>query len=74
MSTYTKKLRKAWRSRTVWFNAIAGLALAYSNEILSLLPQLQAVTGPHFYQTALTVITVANVALRFVTTHPLEAK
>jgi hypothetical protein len=74
MRKYLNKFRKAWRSKTIWFNAVAALTLAYSDQILSLLPQLQMVIGPHDYQTALTVITVANVALRFVTTHPLEAK
>lgn len=74
MKTYTTRLRKAWRSRTIWFNAVAALGLAWSNDILSLLPQLQVAIGPHDYRMALTFITVANVVLRFMTTHPLEAK
>jgi hypothetical protein len=71
---FIDKLKGAWRSKTVWFNGAAMLALAYSNEILGLLPQLQPVLGTDHYQRTLTVVTFANVALRFVTTNPLEAK
>jgi hypothetical protein len=74
MQNFVAKLKNAWRSKTVWFNAGAGLALAYSNEILQLMPQLQPVLGADHFQAAITTITIANVVLRFVTTHPLEAK
>lgn len=74
MQKFIDKLKNAWRSKTVWFNMAAGLCLTYSDQILQLMPQLQPVLGSQNFQTALTVITVANVVLRFVTSHPLEAK
>lgn len=74
MPKFIDKLRGAWRSKTVWFNAGAALALAYSDQLASLVPQLQPVLGEDHYHRILTVVTVANVALRFVTSHPLEAK
>jgi hypothetical protein len=74
MQKFIDKLKNIWRSKTVWFNTAAALGLAYSDQILQLIPQLQPVLGPTHYQNTLMAITIANVVLRFVTSHPLEAK
>jgi hypothetical protein len=74
MQKFIDKLKNAWRSKTIWFNTVVGLGLLYSDQILQLLPQLQPVLGAQHFQTILTAVTVANVVLRFVTQHPLEAK
>jgi len=74
VKNFFDKLKGAWRSKTIWFNVGAGIALTYSNEILGVLPQLQPVLGADHYQTAFAVVTVVNVTLRFLTKHPLEAK
>lgn len=73
-TTFLDKLRNAWRSKTVWFNGLLLLALAFSDQILAALPGLQQYLPADLYQRIGMVAGIANLVLRFVTAHPLEAK
>jgi len=78
IETLRLKLQGAMRSRTVWFNAIT---LAFIDQLPQLidyaaqnLPLLQPYLPANHYTTIIGAITIANMILRYKTTHPLEAK
>lgn len=72
------QLRGALRSKTIWFNA---LVLAFVGQLPELvdymaqnMPGLQPYLPASHANTIIGAITIANVILRFRTTHPLERK
>lgn len=68
------KIRNAWRSRTIWFNAFLLTLLPLFEMISGAMPQLHEYLPDNVYK-AVGVITVAgNIVLRFLTSKPLEAK
>ena len=68
------KLKNAWRSRTIWFNAILLAALPVFELALQILPQIQEFVPANVYKIVGVVAVVGNTVLRFLTQHPLEAK
>lgn len=59
-----------WKSRTLWFNAIAGALLSLE----AVFQVLQPLLGPAVYPVALVAITVINGFLRILTSQGLYAK
>lgn len=68
------KLKGATRSRTVWFNSIAGTLLVALPEMKEALPALQQFITPEVYRWLILVVVIGNIWLRAVTTVPLEDK
>ena len=56
-------MKKWWKSKTVWFNTLAG--------VVSVLAQSSAELSPIFGPTAIGVIAAVNILLRTVTNQPL---
>jgi len=75
---FLDKLRGAIKSKTVWFNTIALVFLQQLPDFISYLaqnmPTLQPFIPAEYYQLVIGAIAVANIILRFKTTHPLELK
>jgi len=75
---FVDKLYGAFKSKTVWFNALALVFLQQLPDFISYLAQnmssLQPFIPAEYYQLVVGAIAVANIVLRFKTTHPLEAK
>lgn len=59
---------KPWyKSKTIMLNLVATIAAG----IVAALPQLQGLMTPQNFAIASTVLGVANIGLRFITTQPL---
>lgn len=75
---FALKLRGAARSKTVWFNALVLIFIQQLPGFIDYLAQNMVALQPYLpashAQTIIGAITIANVILRFKTTHPLEAK
>lgn len=68
------KIRNAWRSRTIWFNAFLLALLPLFDMISGAMPQLHEFVPDNVYKTIGIVTVVGNIVLRFLTSKPLEAK
>lgn len=68
------KLKGAARSKTVWFNSIAGTLLMALPEMKEALPALQAYITPDVYRWLILVVIVGNIWLRAITSTALEDK
>lgn len=63
-------LKGAWKSKTIWFNAIVGALVSLE----SVFPLLQPALGPQWYGIIMVALTVGNVVLRGVTNKALADK
>lgn len=68
------KVKGACRSKTVWFNSIAGTLLVALPEMAEALPALREFIGPEVYRWLIVVVVVGNIWLRAITTKSLEDK
>lgn len=68
------KLKGASRSKTVWFNSIAGTIAGALPMLQEALPSLQAHITPNVYRWLFIVVVVGNIWLRVITTKSLEDK
>lgn len=68
------KLKGASRSKTVWFNSIAGTMLVALPEMKEALPALQTYITPEVYRWLILVVVVGNIWLRAITRSALEDK
>ena len=68
------KLRNAWRSRTIWFNAGLLAMLPLFDMINAALPQLHEFLPDNVYKAVGMATVLANILLRFFTSTPLENK
>lgn len=62
-----------WRSRTLWFNALASVPLLF-DAAASNLGLLQPLIPPRYYPLVVAVITIGNLWLRAITSSPLIAR
>lgn len=71
-------VRGAWRSVTIWFNAVLATLLVIVPEAASYavanLPQLQPYIPENVYKLLMLVALVGNIALRFKTSRPLDQR
>ena len=67
-------LKGATRSKTVWFNSVAGTLLVALPEMKEALPALQQFITPQVYRWLILVVVIGNIWLRAVTTTSLEDK
>jgi hypothetical protein len=78
VDNFIAKLRGAVRSKTVWFNGLALVFLQQLPNIVDYLaqnaPVLQPFIPANHYQFIVGAIAIANLILRYKTTHALEAK
>ena len=72
------KITNSWRSATIWFNGIVLAALPFAGQISQgisdNLPLVFPYIGGNILKYLAIFILVANIALRFKTTQPLESK
>ena len=68
------KVRGSAKSRTVWFNSVAGTLLVALPEMKEALPALQQFITPEVYRWLILVVVIGNIWLRAVTTVSLEDK
>lgn len=68
------KLKNAWRSWTIWFNATMALAIPAMPAIADQIPQLQPYLSPALYQWLGGLVVAANILLRFKTNKSLADK
>lgn len=71
MSTFKTKLKKAWRSRTIWAGLLFGVLTGAQPQILALL-KMKLDEGD--YAIAGVIVFAVIAALRWVTTQPLDQK
>jgi hypothetical protein len=69
-----QKLKNAWRSKTVIFNAILAALWLFSDQLVAALPTFMPFLDESHYKTLGLVAVAGNFILRFVTHKPLEAK
>lgn len=74
MQSFLDKVRGAWRSKTVWFNAALLGMLPLIDLLSGALPQLQMFLTDESYRRVGIVTVVGNIVLRFLTSRPLEHK
>lgn len=68
------KLKMAWKSWTIWFNALAATLLAGLPTAAEMFPQMQAYLPHTWYQALGALVIGANILLRFKTNKPLDEK
>lgn len=68
------KLRKAWKSWTIWFNSMALAFVAFLPDLTASLPQVQDYLTPATYRALALAVFVVNMALRFKTKTDLSEK
>jgi hypothetical protein len=68
------KLKNAWKSWTIWLNALALAAMGTLPDVLASFPQLQGYLPENIYRTGMGVLIGLNILLRFKTSAPLNAK
>ncbi len=73
-NNFKADLAKAHRSATVWFNALAGMAVLYLPQMQEQFPQLQDYLPPNAYHYAMGAVVLGNVLLRFKTNCALREK
>lgn len=69
-----KKIKGSKRSKTVWFNSVAGTLLLALPEMKEALPTLQTFITPQIYSWLIVAVVVGNIWLRAITTESLEDK
>lgn len=67
-------LKNAWKSFTIWFNAIVGAALGLGDTIKENIPIIQQYLTPEMVKYAVISVVVINVLLRFKTNKSLAEK
>lgn len=67
-------LKGAARSKTVWFNSVAGTLLVALPEMKDALPALQEFITPQVYRWLIVVVVIGNIWLRAITTTSLKDK
>lgn len=68
------RLKGAARSKTIWFNSIAGTVATALPMLQEALPSLQAYITSNVYRWLFIVVVVGNIWLRAITTKSLEDK
>ena len=68
------KIKGAARSKTVWFNSLAGTLLVALPELSAALPALQQHITPDVYRWLMLIVVIGNIWLRAITSKPLEDK
>lgn len=68
------KLRKAWKSWTIWFNSTVLAVVAFLPDLTTSLPQAQEFLTPDTYRALGLAVLVINLALRFKTSTSLAQK
>lgn len=68
------KLKGASRSKTVWFNSIAGTLLVALPEMKDALPALQSYITSDVYRWLILGVVIGNIWLRAITSTALEDK
>ncbi len=61
-------MKKWYKSKTLWFNAVAGVALIVEQN----LPVIQPFLPPHIGAALVVAVPIVNLALRLVTTKELH--
>lgn len=74
MKTIIDKLKGAWRSFTIWFNALLLAALPLYEAAKESLPDLQGYLPPDLYKWVGVAVVVGNILLRFKTRTDLAHK
>lgn len=74
MHTFIAKLKNAWRSKTIWFNALMVALPSLLDQLSGVMPNLQPYMPANVFQAVTVSLIVGNVLLRFITRLPLEAK
>lgn len=69
-----RRLKGAMRSRTVWFNTLAGALTTALPALKDALPTLQPYITPAFYGWLVIGVVIGNIVLRVITTTALEEK
>jgi hypothetical protein len=69
-----EKIKKSWKSWTIWFNGIALAIIAGLPSVQEAVPQLQPYVDAKLYKQVMVAVIAANILLRFKTNKPLEAK
>jgi hypothetical protein len=73
-TTFRSDIAKAHKSLTIWFNALAGAALAALPFAQEQLPQLQDYLPGNFYHDLMGAVVAGNILLRFKTRSALADK
>ena len=78
IETFQLKMLGAWRSVTLWFNAVLLAMMPFVDSILqsvsTVLPTVSQWLTADILKGAAIFILIANIGLRFKTSKPLEAK
>ena len=69
-----EKIKKSWRSWTIWFNGLMAVTIPSIPMLADQIPQLQPFLSASLYQWLGGVIVAANIALRFKTHKSLAEK
>lgn len=69
-----KKIAGAWRSLTIWVNAVALAAIPAVQYASDHIEDVRALVGPDSFKVITGLLVVANIALRFRTSMALEDK
>ena len=69
-----EKLKRSWKSWTIWFNGVALGVIAGLPSVQEAIPQLQQYVDAKLYKELMVAVIAANILLRFKTNKPLEAK
>lgn len=67
-------IANAWKSLTIWFNAVLLSFMAVIPQLQDALPSLQPYLTPETYKWLGFLVLVGNIALRFKTSQPLSQK
>lgn len=74
LKTFLAKFRRAWKSATVWVNALVVAAMPALDYARANLDQMREYIDADFYKMLGLVVVGLNIALRFRTSKPLEDK
>jgi hypothetical protein len=67
-------LKNAWKSWTVWFNAVVMPLVLFIPDAIAYFPQLKPYLPERFYAYCMAAMLVGNLLLRFKTSTPLKDK
>lgn len=68
------KLKKSWKSWTIWLNALALGILPFLPDLANSLPQLEPYLPQNLYKWVMVLVLVANIGMRFRTSTALQNK
>lgn len=71
---FKAKIAGMYKSMTMWFNGLIGMALVGLPEIKSSFPELQSYLPEGFFKYSMGALIIGNILLRFKTTKGLQDK